>query len=905
MPDPATKYPHTSAFIAYLAKEYPGHGQQQPSPTEADGDSGGESSNANQEVVKKVVRLLEEEDEDGLKQLVKATYTFEESDSSLVEQVLLDLMHKHKDDVQGVPFVFLAPMKRPISRPSSRASMHSFRNNRPETPSSPLARSISLRRPHTPIASPLSAGLHAPPGVLGNGYPAPSPGSSPTASHIAPLSTSTSIPPHLAPGSQPSSPITSPHFLNAKALEFRPSAARPGSAMSGSFGPPGAGRTETPSPDLWAHRPNDIMPNSPRRASGNLAIASPLGHELYYPRPSSSLTRSNSGLRKSIPADLSDDDDVSRNKVFGRIDDDKEFSPFSKVSSMNMPRSTAGTHLNQFEDIPVGPYHYSAHLPSSLMQDEADPYAGDANGDPFYTGEPYDPTGMVADGMTPFEVLHSIFGSTVPPATLEDALTKNGFEFEAAMAWLIENAQNPSAQSPSGTPTMAQQAPITAAQKLGAASQPVTGSGGRVATASRDILPIMRGGGASATTPGASTNPQHFGQRLAVATGGRVCRYYLAGECRRSDCRFSHDIERALCRFWLRGQCMKGEQCEFLHTLPQDIDLNPLQSAMAGTSLNDRPVEKDHPADAFPSLSESARLGASSGAGRGLDPSRTRFANAVKRQPMVTVTQAAAAQRGGPVQLGVRRIPAGDRTSPATPRPSPRLKLRPPSLLPTLPTGKVINDLYMSYRAKAIELGGARNVALSRAAEAWKRGDGASAKAFSRQAHELNAKMGKETAEAAEKLVKERARTSLEAVGARDTSWSDDPMDRSTRGKTAGGGLGVCLGVASDRIGGIGVSGGKLTSQERTEVLLDLHGLHSSEGVEVLEEFLLALERENFLGLAYTVVGEEKHTGTQDPNRGASRHRLAAGVKEFLHKWQYPWNERDGIVCIDPLTHGS
>lgn len=52
---------------------------QQSSPTEADGDSGGENTNANQEVVKKVVRLLEEEDEDGLKQLVKVTFTFDEA----------------------------------------------------------------------------------------------------------------------------------------------------------------------------------------------------------------------------------------------------------------------------------------------------------------------------------------------------------------------------------------------------------------------------------------------------------------------------------------------------------------------------------------------------------------------------------------------------------------------------------------------------------------------------------------------------------------------------------------------------------------------------------------------------------------------------------------------------------
>lgn len=59
-----------------------------------------------------------------------------------------------------------------------------------------------------------------------------------------------------------------------------------------------------------------------------------------------------------------------------------------------------------------------------------------------------------------------------------------------------------------------------------------------------------------------------------------------------------------------------------------------------------------------------------------------------------------------------------------------------------------------------------------------------------------------------------------------------------------------------------------------------------------------------FSPTAYAIVGEEKHTGTQDPTRGASRARLAAGVREWLHLWGYPWSERnDGIICIDPLTH--
>lgn len=257
------------------------------------------------------------------------------------------------------------------------------------------------------------------------------------------------------------------------------------------------------------------------------------------------------------------------------------------------------------------------------------------------------------------------------------------------------------------------------------------------------------------------------------------------------------------------------------------------------------------------------------------------------------------------------------------PRPSPRIKLRAPVLLPTLPTGEVLNSLYMTYRSRAIQLGAARNACLSRAADAWRRGDGAAAKRFSRDGHELNAKMSVEMADAAAKLVRERAMVAEQAVRARDGSWSDDPGDRSARGKACGGGLGIVLGVAGkDATGGAESGKGGLTSEERTEAMLDLHGLHSNEATEVLEKFLLAvsslpfphypssepnfqLEREHFYGLAYAIVGEEKHTGTQDTARGASRLRLAAGVREWLHRWGYPWMERDGIICIDPLTHAS
>ena len=135
--------------------------------------------------------------------------------------------------------------------------------------------------------------------------------------------------------------------------------------------------------------------------------------------------------------------------------------------------------------------------------------------------------------------------------------------------------------------------------------------------------------------------------------------------------------------------------------------------------------------------------------------------------------------------------------------------------------------------------------------------------------------MGAKMADAVAKLVGERAKLSEQAVRSRDASWSDDPGYWGARGKSCGGGLRVCLGVASAHVGN-----GKATAEERTEAMLDLHGLHSNEATEVLEKFLLSLEREHFYGLAYAIVGEEKHTGTQDIARGASRARLATGVRE-------------------------
>jgi Domain of unknown function (DUF1771) len=253
------------------------------------------------------------------------------------------------------------------------------------------------------------------------------------------------------------------------------------------------------------------------------------------------------------------------------------------------------------------------------------------------------------------------------------------------------------------------------------------------------------------------------------------------------------------------------------------------------------------PPDEFPALGYDSTVGRNRGAYNSRaynDPGRTRFASAVKKpapvQPPLSSTNNG---NTNDLTLAARREimgPSADnihhRSAIVAPRPSPRIKLRPPLLLPTLPTGDAVSGMYMAYRQRALQLGAARNACLSRAADAWRRGDGAAAKRFSREGHELNAKMSVEMAGAAAKLVRERAKVAEQAVRARDAGWSDDPGDRSSRGNMCGGGLGVCLGVASRDTGD-----GKMSAEERMECVLDLHGLHSNEATEVLEEFLLAV----------------------------------------------------------------
>ncbi|KAL0580574.1 hypothetical protein V5O48_001399 [Marasmius crinis-equi] len=850
------KFPHTRAQLAAFARQH----KSSSDSYDSDADTVDDINRVSTSLVNKVVALLVDEREDELKKLLKETYSF---DDQQVDQSVLDLLHKHRDDVSGVPFLFLTPTRRPISRPSSRASTHSARLHpaRPETPvsapSSPLAQ--VFRRPHTPLTSPLALGGAATSYMTARSDYSASPSSSPILSHAHATQAHAQF-----TASLPASPLSSPRLLNAKAHEFKP-IVRPLSAASSN---PGPNRTETPSPDLWSH--------SPFRASSNLAIAAPLfPDQTGYAR---SLTPSS--LRSPLRPDGEEDEDEDPFEVFGP-------KPFSAVDFDTQWSSSTNSNTSLSPD----DAHYLDPHPS--LNPHATPFEVPDWNEFSYTEEPEkvdppeDPENNdgLTDGMTPFDVLSSVFGSTLAPSELEEALAENAYDFERSMQWLIERA-------------LPQLPPQTHPLKM-------QHMGGRVTLVSRDMRGMNRGGYQS-SGPGRSA-PRYVNGK-PVPGGNRVCRYFVAGECLRADCRFSHDLERALCRFWLRGTCAKGEHCEFLHHLPKDVDISSLNMVMARANINhqNHPVMGPHnpPLEDFPVLGLDADKSKRHPYN---DPARTRFAAAVKKPAPPTASSLGLTSMPTNVNTAARREAMGHsamedlhhRSAIVAPRSSPRIRLRPPTLLPTLPTGESVNKLYMTYRSRALQLGAARNACLSRAADAWRRGDGAAAKRFSREGHDLNVKMGAEMAKAASHLVRERARLTQQAVRNRDASWSDDPGDRTSRAKPCGAELGVCLGIASQSVDT------KLKSEERTEVVLDLHGLHANEATEVLEEFLLALEQEYFYGLAFIIVGEQKHTGTQDTARGSSRARLATGVREWIHRWGYPWSERDGIICVDPLTHAS
>jgi len=152
--------------------------------------------------------------------------------------------------------------------------------------------------------------------------------------------------------------------------------------------------------------------------------------------------------------------------------------------------------------------------------------------------------GIGAYAMTPFDHLHSIFAdSDVSEDLLEEALNATGFDVDSSIEYIID--QQIGSRPPGFPPPLDPNASLLDGLPQ---NRMISSSGSRPLVISRDSFDgFGRGdGGRGSPRWGGSRPETPTGEGRGV--GGRVCRFYLAGNCLRSDCKFSHDVGKAVCK---------------------------------------------------------------------------------------------------------------------------------------------------------------------------------------------------------------------------------------------------------------------------------------------------------------------------------------------------------------------
>lgn len=198
-------------------------------------------------------------------------------------------------------------------------------------------------------------------------------------------------------------------------------------------------------------------------------------------------------------------------------EDDEEFSPFGSSLPKQLGRTESpglNSHAKPFEPSFGG--NSDLHPTGSPL---ATPYGSQVSSsyESKSSADVDDDPNAPPAGMTPLDVLSSVF-STVPRVQLEDALHRAGYDFEAAMAMLVAQFAHP--RSGASTP-----------QRINS-PRPLIGVDGRGGSIQAPGPGYFQQGGRGL---GPNANPGMGGPRAGPT---RMCRYFLNGECRRSDCRF-------------------------------------------------------------------------------------------------------------------------------------------------------------------------------------------------------------------------------------------------------------------------------------------------------------------------------------------------------------------------------
>ena len=327
----------------------------------------------------------------------------------------------------------------------------------------------------------------------------------------------------------------------------------------------------------------------------------------------------------------------------------------------------------------------------------------------------------------------------------------------------------------------------------------------------------------------------------AAADDQPVCRHFLAGECLRADCPFSHDVGATVCRFWLQGRCVKGDSCEFRHAAAvasgadqnagdTDDDDAALAAALEALDAQDSamfPALSDREAASAPAPLPYALVGRIARLHEAfpwVPPEFLRDALLRTDGDVAAATEHVRADFPRPVDFAAaprsetlptaatpsRRSPAGGRylCGAATPHPS-----------LWVDTGAAVSQLYKRLRQEAIDHAEQRNKLFQAATAAYRRGDGAAARALSREGRWHHDRM--------QELHDGRVKT---GESRQDVGWVGHADDGRARGRCAGTGARgrgrpeASLALFDERNPAGGAHGSN-------EPIIDLHGLHVNEGM--------------------------------------------------------------------------
>lgn len=349
-----------------------------------------------------------------------------------------------------------------------------------------------------------------------------------------------------------------------------------------------------------------------------------------------------------------------------------------------------------------------------------------------------------------------------------------------------------------------------------------------------------------------------------------VCRYFLAGECLRHDCQYSHEIHNQTCRFWLENKCIKGDSCEFFHGfLINDDDDNDIKEEKEVfpdvSSLDELTMMKSLNLQEFPSLDETTLSTLPS------KPKTTTFADKAKlariKEEFADIDELFVEnvylQYEKDLEATRHHLHSVLGFAPSTRHPISSLTTTPTSrrdsgshssrsayharrVVPAVwvTTGDSLREQYETIRENAIKKANLRNSLFEQATQAYISGDKSRAATLSKQARLIDQSMRQLNHEAAELIFHER------------------------------------------------------NAKLKTNTIIDLHGLHRDEALSYLEERIEHLRAEHYHGCLHVILGTGHHS------KSGHGSRLLPSIEHFLKTNDFTYvdsskDKRGGMLSIN------